>query len=93
MIWIEKAVIDAECSDVELKKLYTDFCVLHGDKLGCPENFNSMPIGWYINEPPAGTIANVQVADNYDFIAMRDIKKGEELTVVYATFSDHMPRY
>lgn len=93
MVWIEKAVIDEKCADVELKKLYTDFCVLRGDKLGCPENFNSMPIGWYINEPAAGTTANVVAADNYDFISTRNIEKGEELTVVYATFSDHMTRY
>ena len=68
-------------------KLYDDFCIIKGNKYGCPINFNSLTVGWYLNESKENP--NVRATNDYDFIAIRDIKKGEELTVDYSTFSDY----
>ncbi|MFA6255522.1 MAG: SET domain-containing protein [Patescibacteria group bacterium] len=84
MVWISKDRIDE--IDPDIKKLYDDFCVIKGDKLGCPKNFNSLTVAWYINESKDNP--NVQCDDNYEFIAVRDIKKGEELTTDYSTYSE-----
>jgi SET domain-containing protein len=75
--------------DPGLKKLYEDFCVIKGDEYLCPKNFNSLTVGWYLNESKKNP--NVQCTDNYDFVAIRNIKKGEELTVDYSTYSDYPP--
>lgn len=83
MIWVNKD--ELKNLDPEIKKLYEDFCVIKGDKYGCPENFNSLTVGWYINE--SKTDFNVWCTADFDFIAIRDIKKGEELLVDYSTYS------
>ncbi|MDB5396676.1 MAG: hypothetical protein JWM91_4182 [Rhodospirillales bacterium] len=50
-----------------------------GDQLGCPTNFNSLTVGWYLNEPDEGVAANVFVNSKCEFIADRDVVAGEEL--------------
>jgi hypothetical protein len=85
MIWVNKD--DISNIDMELLRLYDDFSVNKNGKLGCPKNFNMLTVGWYINESKDNP--NVCCNDNYDFIALRDIKKGEELTVNYSTYSEH----
>jgi hypothetical protein len=87
IVWVDKAKIVNTKTDLELKRLYNDFCVLKKGKLGCPKNFNMLTVGWYINESKENP--NVRCDDNYDFIAIRDIKKGEELTSDYSTYSKH----
>jgi len=87
MIWIDKDVIQEKSGEV--RRLYDDFCVLSNNKYGCPKGFNNMTIGWYINQPLEGQKPNVVCNDEYDFIAKRDIRAGEELTVDYSTFSDN----
>ena len=42
-----------------------------------PENFNRMSIGWYLNHSPRPNI------HSKTFVALRYIKRGEELTVDY----------
>jgi hypothetical protein len=84
MTWINKA--DIGNIDSELKRLYDDFCVLKDGNLGCPKNFNMLTVGWYLNNSKDNP--NVRCIDNYDFIALRDIKKGEELIVDYSTYSE-----
>ncbi len=91
--WYDKARVDSEVTDPAIKSYYTDFCILQDGKYGCPINFNSMTLGWYMNEPLEGTVSNVRVDDNYDFFAERDINKGEELTTKYSVFSEPMHRY
>ncbi len=77
---------DVENFDEEIKKLYVDFCVLKGDKYICPDSFNNLTVGWYLNHSKN---PNVRCDENYEFFALRDIKKGEELTVDYSTYSDN----
>ena len=85
MVWINNADI---CNiDMELVNLYEDFSVKKTGKLGCPRNFNMLTVGWYINESKSNP--NVCCTDDYDFISLRDIKKGEELTVDYSTYNEN----
>jgi len=75
--------------DPSTRKLYEDFCIIKSNVYLCPINFNQMTVGWYLNEPKNGEKPNVgcDVQRDYIFYALRDIKKGEELTVDYSTFS------
>jgi len=84
MVEVNKNIVDKQ--EPEIKRLYDDFCIIEGEKYTCPDNFNNLNIGWYLNE--SKTDPNVACDKNYDFYALRDIKPGEELTVDYATFSD-----
>jgi SET domain-containing protein len=84
MVWVNKTVVDKQ--EPNIKKLYDDFCVIKGDKYYCPDNFNNMNIGWFLNESKENP--NVGCDENYDFYALNDISKGEELTLSYTTFSD-----
>jgi hypothetical protein len=85
--WFDRAEIDRAATDPAMRRYYNDFCIRQGDRYGCPVNFNSMTIGWYLNEPPPGEDGNVTVDEHYAFRARRDILPGEELTVRYADFS------
>jgi hypothetical protein len=69
----------------ELRKLYGDFCIKNGEWYGCPRNFNLMTPAWYLNH---SSTPNVASDKSYRFYALRDIKKGEELTVNYGTYSE-----
>jgi hypothetical protein len=91
--WFDREEVDGQVTDSELKKFYSDFCILKDGRYGCPVNFNSMTMGWYMNEPAPGDTPNTQATDGYDFLATRDIKKGEELTTLYSTFSEVLERY
>ncbi|MCA1654404.1 MAG: SET domain-containing protein-lysine N-methyltransferase [Sphingomicrobium sp.] len=66
---------------------YEDFAIRRGDAFGCPENFNLLTAGWYVNEPKPGEPANLLATPDFQLIASRDIADGEELTIVYASFS------
>jgi hypothetical protein len=83
MVRIEKN--DVANVNPALKQLYEDFCVIQGNEYRAPENFNSMTVGWYLNESKRNP--NVRCTEHYDFIALRDIKRGEELLVDYSTYS------
>lgn len=71
----------------EINRLYTDFCIAKdkGKWFGCPRSFNDMTIAWYLND---SRNANVGCDKNYRFHTLRDVKKGEELTVDYRTYND-----
>lgn len=93
VIWVSKNELGTQNLQSAHMKLYTDFCILKDGMYGCPPSFNSLTPGWYINEPTVGSSANVKVNDKYDFFAVEDICKGDELTVEYSTFSEHINRY
>lgn len=84
MVWIDKS--EVANLDPALKKLYDDFAVIKNDQYGCPVSFNSLTVGWYINE--SKNSPNVGCTPSYDFIALREIKSGEELLVNYADYSE-----
>lgn len=83
MVWIEKSKIDK--LPKAMNKLYQDFCVFKGNLVGCPKNFNVLTVAWYFNHSKT---PNVICDENYNFVALRDVKKDEELTVDYETYSD-----
>ena len=68
--------------------LYRDFAIRRGNELGCPESFNLLTVGWYVNEPRPSEAPNLVATPAFDLIAARDITKGEELTIRYSSFSD-----
>lgn len=68
--------------------LYEDFAILKDGQYGCPTSFNRLTPAWYINESKH---PNARCDENYDFIAIRDIRVGEELSTKYSEFSDPLP--
>jgi SET domain-containing protein len=83
IIWVKKEKL--KNLSKELRKLYEDFSIIKSDKYGCPRNFNLLTPAWYLNDSKD---PNVAIDKEYRFFALRDIKKGEELTVDYSTYSD-----
>jgi len=81
--WVDKKSIGS--IPKSLRDLYDDFCIIKGDKYGCPEHFDMLTTSWYLNH---SNNPNVAVDDGYRFYALRDIEEGEELTVDYRTYSD-----
>ena len=83
LVWIKKAAVRK--TPREIQKLYRDFCVSRGDVYGCPDNFNHLTPAWYLNHSKK---ANVAADKEIRFYAVRDIRKGEELTADYSTYGD-----
>jgi SET domain-containing protein len=83
VIWIDKKWI--ERLSTPLKRFYDDFCIVKGDKYGCPKHFDTLTNSWYLNHSDD---PNVAADENYRFYALRDIKTGEELTADYRAYSD-----
>jgi hypothetical protein len=88
LTWVDAAVVDHLPDTSPDKSLYDDFGVRRGEHIGCPANFNLLTVGWYLNEPPEGRSANVRVTQDFQMIAVRDIAEGEELTILYDSFSE-----
>ena len=86
IIWVSSSVLENEAVPPYLRKFYADFAIRRGDQLGCPPNFNLLTVGWYLNEPEPGQQPNVIATRNFDLVASRDIKAGEELSVDYSSF-------
>ncbi len=87
MIWV-----DAEATNRlshEVKRQYDDFSILKNGRYGSPPSFNRLTPAWYINNSRANP--NVRCDKDYEFFALRDIKRGEELTVDYLRYSDPAP--
>ncbi len=85
IVWVKKNQLKG--LPREIKKLYQDFCIIKnkGQLYGCPKNFSLLTVAWYLNESKK---PNVFCDENYRFFALRDIKKGEELTVDYKTYNE-----
>lgn len=72
--------------DSEIKKLYEDFCVTENNRYTyCPDSFDLVTVAWYVNHSKN---PNVKYGRDDNFVALRDIKKGEELTADYETYSE-----
>src|SRR5437667_6655247 len=69
--------------DPALRELYTDFCVLRGDKYYCPDSFNKLTPSWYLN---TAQDPNVAADLELKFYALRDIVAGDELTADYSAY-------
>lgn len=83
LVWVEQKNVSRLSSG--LKKLYEDFAVVRSNKYGCPTNFNQLTPAWFVNHSKQ---ANIACDKNYNFYAIKNIKKGEELTVDYDSYSD-----
>ena len=85
VVLVPRSVVD-QIRDVELRRMYFDFCPMQGDNFISPVDFNQLTMAWYMNH---SINANVQTDDTLQFIARRPITAGEELTTDYTSFSDH----
>lgn len=88
IFWVKAEDLEQAALQDWQRAFYDDFAIRRGDLLGCPESFDLLSPGWYLNQPAAGQQANVRSTADYRMIAARDIQPGEELTVEYASFSD-----
>jgi SET domain-containing protein len=61
-------------------KLIRKYSISFPDGYSSPKNFHRMSIGWYLNHSEN---ANVYHNSDYDYFAIRDIKKDEEITIDY----------
>jgi hypothetical protein len=84
MTWVDANVLNEV--EPSIRQLYNDFCVLKGNELGCPKNFNALTVGWYLNHSKEN--ANVGCDENFDFITVRDVSEGEELLSDYTTYGN-----
>lgn len=71
-----------ESFNEDIKKKINDFCLGTPEGFFPPEDndFNKLSVEWYINHSCDG---NVGFNENGDFVAIRNIEKGEELTYDY----------
>lgn len=84
IVWVHRSKLKRV--PAELMKLYDDFCIVDKGRYGCPKNFNQLTVAWYLNH---SSKPNVVADKEYTFYALCDIKKGQELTVDYDTFSEY----
>ena len=88
-VWVDEGLLRGQPQSI--RKLYNDFAVIDKLEYCCPLSFNRLTISWYINEPAPGGRPNVRCEkeeEQYEFYTVRDIKAGEELTVLYPEYSD-----
>jgi hypothetical protein len=77
-------------ADAEIRQMYTDFCPLVGNYFVAPSDFNQMSMSWYLNHSDE---PNVTVVAELQFVTLRFVSLGEELTTDYTTYSDHARTY
>ena len=83
IVWVEERGL--ERLSKAARKLYEDFGAFKDGQYECPPSFNQLTPAWYVN---SSSNPNLYCDENYDFIAARDIKAGEELTIDYSTYSE-----
>lgn len=62
------------------KRFIQKYSIQFSDGYSSPRNFHRMSIGWYLNHSAE---PNVFCDDDYNFFALRNIKRNEELCVDY----------
>jgi hypothetical protein len=84
--WIEFQMDELKDLDPEILKLVDDFCVIEEDRsVYIPETgFNGMDISFFLNNSKEPNLKTID--DGETFVTLREIKKGEELTVAYSTY-------
>lgn len=74
--------------DLELESVpppFRDYCVARpGGRLWCPPDFGRMAVGWYLNHSTKPNAAH----RNYEFFALHDIRKDEEVTIDYNSLEE-----
>ena len=82
-VWVSRAAVRRLPGAI--RQLYEDFGMVWGDRIGVPPNLNRLSVGWYVNHSDR---PNVEAGDDGRFRALRRIRKGEELTADYRTFTN-----
>ena len=83
VVWVRLA--DVRRLPRELRRLYTDFGMAWGKRIGVPRTLNMLSVGWYLNHSER---PNTRADEDGRFHTLRRIRKGEELTADYRTFAD-----
>ena len=90
--WINVKMSELENMDKQILKMVDDFFVIEKDNtVSVPsDGLNGMDISFFVNNSknPNLKIKGDGIKEEIQFRALRNIKKGEELTVAYATY-DH----
>ncbi len=86
--WVPATIVDDPSLDDFERSLYHDFAIRRGDELGCPNDFNQLTVGWYVNEPRNGEEPNLVPTPTFDLVSTRFICPGEELTICYSSFEE-----
>jgi uncharacterized protein len=84
--WVDKKEVAK--LDPEIQKLYADFSPITDDKYNCPKSYDLITVGYYVNHSPR---PNVVSNNGGSFTTLRKIKKGEEITADFRTYSDEPP--
>jgi hypothetical protein len=84
--WIKFQMEELKGLNEEILKLADDFCVIEKDQsVYIPERgFNGMDISFFVNNSQAPNLKTIDGGET--FATLREIKKGEELTVAYSTY-------
>lgn len=81
--WVSRAAVRR--LPASIRKLYEDFGMVSGNRIGVPPSLNMLSVGWYVNHSDR---PNIEADEDGRFHALRRIRKGEELTADYRTFTD-----
>jgi len=84
--WYELKTSDFKNFDKDLLKMIDNFFVIEkDDSVLVPKyGLNGMDISFYINHSKSPNVKTID--EGFNFITLRKIKKGEELTVSYGTY-------
>ena len=83
VVWVSRAAVRR--LPAAIRQLYEDFGMVSGERIGVPPSLNMLSVGWYLNHSDR---PNVEADEDGRFRTLRRIRKGEELTADYRTFTD-----
>jgi hypothetical protein len=89
-VWLEvfpRGYVSRKFKSGELPEALRNYCTAKpNDVYACPQAFNRMYIGWYMNHSPT---PNALWDDDLNgYISARDISAGEELLIDYNLFEE-----
>src|SRR5262249_27784705 len=83
VVWVSRA--EVRRLPKPLRQLYEDFAMAWGDRYGVPRTMNMLSVGWYLNHSDR---PNVEADETGRCHSLRRIRRGEERTADYRTFTD-----
>ena len=80
---------ELRCLDPPVRKMVHDFFDVQEGKTWIPDlGLNGINIFFFLNSSKKPNLRAIETKDDFMFIASRDIKAGEELTVDYSTYDE-----
>lgn len=64
-----------------------EYCIKVENRWICPKNFHQMSVGWFLNHSSKPNLAH----NNLKWYSIKNIRKGEELTIDYKTVGETKP--